>query len=758
MRLNTFIAGVSMAALATGFTHGVSHAQPGVPSAVEVQEVVVVAQKRKQKLQDVPIAVTALTAKELQDHHVTNVMDLQGMVPALEIKTDDAAANPKIFIRGVGLNDFNPNATGSVGIYADGVYIGAPLAQMGQFFDLEQVEVLRGPQGTLYGRNTTGGAINLITRKPTDAYQADMSLEYGSFNAIKAEVGVGGPLVKDLLSFRVAGLYQKDDGYTLNRLTENTGNDTNNWTTRATLLYTPTDDLDVTAVIKLGQSRGGSILGYNRTLLPLDASVAGADGLCAPAAYTSGLCVNALGYANTSSDLYEGDYHVEGQDVVKTFGASVTARWNLGSTTLTSVTGYDWVARDDVEDTDDAPVQLLDARYVAEQSVYSQELRLQNSDTSAALNWVGGLYFAHDALDSNSAYNFFTDCASAEAANPFCALVDPTNVGTFTWPFRQVTDSYAAFGQLDYHFTPKLSLTFGLRYSSDQKRFTYNSQADIFGLGVVPLAAADEKKTFGSLSGRLGIQYAITDHANIYASFNRGFKSGGFFGGFTTNSNDLAPYRDEKLNAYEIGTKTDWLHRKVRLNLSAFYYDYKDLQVYTIVTEDGLPIQRFTNASNAHISGGEVELAATPIRMLNLTLGVSVLDATYADFVSADEATDYSGNHLPNSPDFSLNAGVSYEHKAPFGGYIRLQANGRYRSKVYFDTTNADRLSDKARTFVDSELGWRDDQDRYEVGIWGRNLTDETNIMDIVPTAALGFDAISVGRPRSYGVYLRMKY
>src|SRR5689334_3968799 len=178
--------------------------------------VIVTAQKRQQDLQDVPVAVTALTADTLQDQGVTDVLDLNALAPSLQVKTDDNAANPKIFIRGIGLNDFNPNTASAVAIYSDGVYIGSPLAQMGAFFDLDRVEVLRGPQGTLYGRNTTGGAINLISRKPGKEFEANAYVERGSFQNTVIEAGVGGPLPDDTIAYRLSGTYVTNDGYTLN--------------------------------------------------------------------------------------------------------------------------------------------------------------------------------------------------------------------------------------------------------------------------------------------------------------------------------------------------------------------------------------------------------------------------------------------------------------------------------------------------------------------------------------------------------------
>ncbi len=721
------------------------------------EEVIVTAQKREQNVQDVPIAVSVLSGDALADQHVTDVMDLNALAPSLQIKTDDNAANPKIFIRGIGLNDFNPNTASAVALYTDGVYIGSPLAQMSQFFDLDRVEVLRGPQGTLYGRNTTGGAINLISRRPTQTYEGDVDVEAGSFGAMTLQGGFGGPIVENQLAFRIAGIYTVDEGYTTNRLTGHDGNNADRGSVRGTLLWTPSNNFEALFQVRYARAQGGSIWAYNRPLFPATPGATGPDGFCASGFYTSGECTDIAGYANTSSDLYAGDYHLEGRDNVETYGASATLSWDLGGATLVSVTGYDHASRDDVEDTDAGPTDIITARYRATQWAGSEELRLQSNGDGPAI-WVIGLYYAHDDLRTNSYYDVFRVANTGVPADDA-----PQGIGVFRWPYTQTTTSYAAFGQLDYAITPRLTATIGLRYSSDDKDFHYESlyssdpsQPGLFSL--LPTDSFDDSDTFSSISGRLGLQYALTDDVNLYVSYNRGYKSGGFFGGQTTDPTSLAPYDDEFVDAYEAGIKTQLFDRRLRANFAAFYYDYQDLQVYTLVVSPDPPfltVQQFTNASNAAIYGAEAELSASPAEGLDLSLSASYLHAEYEDFQS--QGDDYSGNTLPNAPEFSLTASAQYEWPA-FGGSARAQADVSYRSKVFYDTRNVERLSDPERTFVNGRLGWTTSEEHLELGIFGRNLTDETNISDIIPIEGLGFDLFSMGQPQSFGVYARFNY
>jgi iron complex outermembrane receptor protein len=742
------LAGASFAALMAA---SAAHAQQAPSSgAPVVEEVVVTAQKRAENLQEVPIAVTALTAETLQNKHVANLIGLSGLAPGLQIKTDDNAANPRIFIRGVGVNDFNPSTASAVGIYVDGVYVSSPLAQLASFYDLQQVEVLRGPQGTLYGRNTTGGAINVATKKPTDTLQADIAAEYGRFNSVNVQGGVGGPIVPGLLSFRLSGIYANDDGYTRDRVSGARGNDQDRYGFRGTLRFTPTAQLTDDLTISDSQSRGGSILAYHRSLFPQTPQATGPDGLCAPGFYTSGQCANILGYANTSKNLYQGDYQFDGKDIVKLFGVSNTLNYDLGPVTLVSVSSYQRAARNDQEETDANPLPIITASYIARQETASQEFRVQ-SNGKTRLRYVAGVYYAHDYLNNNSQYDVLAPLQTPTADNP--TGTDLVNgIGLFGWPLQQTTNSYAAFGQVDYDLTDRLTLTGGLRYSADHKSFHYVSEA---ANGAVPIFEFNDSKTFSSVSGRVGLQYKLTDDANLYATYNRGTKSGGFFSGQTTDPTDLGPYRDETVNAYEVGAKTEFLDHRLRANLSAFYYDYKDLQVYTTIIRGLITEQLFTNASAARMYGGEAELQATPMRGLDLSLSASLLSAEYRDFHS--EGNDYSGNTLPSAPKASLNGTAHYEHELPVGTFVG-QVDFTYRTKIYFDTANTARLSDPDRTFVNAQLGLRLDDGRYEVGLWGRNLFGTTNIVDITPIESLGFDVFSVGPPRTYGIYLRAKY
>jgi len=733
---------------------GAAAAQTSTQDSGAIEEIVVTAQKRSENLQDVPVSVTALTSDALAARGVNNVLALNNLAPGMRISAADAAANPKIYIRGVGLSDFNPNASSGVGVYVDGVYIGSPLAQMAGFFDLAQVEVLRGPQGTLYGRNTNGGAINITTKRPSQTFGADASLEYSTFNAVTADLGVGGPIVADKLAFRVAGQYARDDGYTYNRVTGHDLNAANHWAGRVSLLYTPREDFELLTQVNRYVNRGDATAPGHRALFPSSAAVTGPDGFCASNAYASGKCADLFGYADTDNNPRAVDANLEGKDKVDLFGASSQATWKLGGMSLVSVTSWQWAHRNDLENTDASPRQMLEINYRSRQNQFTQELRLQSDDSSARLNWVLGAYFMDEKVEDNTRQDVLRDLRPlfVTPANPTGVSL-ANSVATFGYPYTQKTKGYAVFGQADYKLTERLTGTVGLRWSADDKSIDYKSQAED---GLVILLTSKQNKTFSALSGRLGLRYAVSDDTNVYATYNRGYKSGGFFGGLATTAAEMEPYDNETLDAYELGMKSEFLDRRVRLNVSGFYYDYKNQQVFAQTTRNGLTVLVLDNAANSKVWGGEAEITARPVQPLTLTAGVSLLHAKYGDYFT--EGKDFTGNWLPQSPKVTFNAAATWVAPLANGASIVANVDANYSSKVYFDNSNAARLSQDAVWIAGAQLSWRSPDRKIEAGAFARNLFDKTYTVALSNIDSLGEDLLSYNRPRSLGIFLRYHY
>ncbi|MBP7705485.1 MAG: TonB-dependent receptor [Caulobacter sp.] len=723
---------------------------------VAVEEIVVTAQKRSENMQDVPVSVSAFTADSLQEKGVTNVLGLNNLAPGLRVSSGDAAANPKIFIRGVGLSDFNPNSSSGVGVYVDGVYVGSPLAQMAGFFDIGQVEILRGPQGTLYGRNTNGGAVNVTTKRPTRTFSAEGGVEYATYNAVNANAAVSGPIIEDVLSVRAAAQYVKDDGYTYNRVTGNDVNDTDYWALRLSALYTPTEDIEALFQVNRFVNRGSATQPQHRGTMAFDPSAAGSDGLCAPAYYTSGLCGDAFGYYDADGTDRALDANLEGRDKVDLFGASAQVSWDLGNVTLVSVSAYSWAHRNAFENTDGNPYQMLEINYLARQSAFTQELRLQsNDDPDSIVKWVAGVYYMDETVKDASTQDVL------RALRPTPDFFDiGASIAAFSYPYTQDTKSYAVFGQMDINITDRLVGTWGLRYSEDQKSMDYQSFAEG---GLVPILTYKGEETFKAWSGRLGLRYELTDDVNVYATYNRGFKSGGFFGGMATLPEEMEPYDNELLDAFEIGIKSQLFDRRLRLNASAFYYDYQDQQVFAQTVRNGMTVLVLDNAANSEVYGAEIEATARITQNLSIDAGLSLLHAKYGEFVydDGDPLTvdpDFSGYTLPQSPEVTFNIAATYSYPLSNGSELKGTVDGAYSSKIYFDNSNKERLSQDAVWVFGAQGSWSSPDGKYEVGAFARNVFDETYFVSISNIDSLGVDLLTLNRPRSLGVFLRYKY
>jgi iron complex outermembrane receptor protein len=335
---------------------------------------------------------------------------------------------------------------------------------------------------------------------------------------------------------------------------------------------------------------------------------------------------------------------------------------------------------------------MLEINYRSRQQQFTQELRLQSNDSTAALNWVVGAYFMDERVKDNTRQDTLRDARPLFITpdNP-TGLSPADSVAVFGWPYTQKTKGYAVFGQADYKLTDKLTGTVGLRWSADGKHMNYQSQIED---GLIVLLTSDQSKTFSALSGRLGLRYEVTPDASVYATYNRGYKSGGFFGGLATTPEEVEPYDNETLDAYEAGVKSEFFDRRLRLNVSGFYYDYKNQQVFAQALRNGLTVLVLDNAANSKVYGGEAEITARP---------TPAPDPDRRPLAAARQVRDLFQRRpglqrqpLPQSPKVTFNAAATYVAPLPSGGAIVANVDANYASKVYFDNSNAERLSQDA--------------------------------------------------------------
>lgn len=703
--------------------------------------IVVTAQRRAQNVQDVPIAIAAIGGEGLQEAGVRDPRDLTLLVPSLSMQAGTAATTTSLFIRSVGIGDFNSNTTGAVGVYVDDVFLGANAGKLFNIFDSEGIEVLKGPQGTLYGRNTTAGAIRFSSRKPTNELTMNASLLYGRFDEVHLEAGVGGPIVKDVLKVRVAGLYNRRDGTTLNRVTGNHVNDIDIWAARGIVDFTPSASALLRLSVHGGANRGGARQFQHRGQ--------GIDFFGNPAFLPDGTPLDGLGYADTDDDIYAGDYDIEGQERVDVFGASLTGEFSIGDLTLTSISAYEKVNRSTIEDTDTSPNDIINALYKDRPRQFSQELRLA-SDAGDRISWIIGGYYFHDKLTTASYYDLLRDLRDPTAPmNGF----DPANsIGLLRYPYEQKTTSLAAFGQADIKLTDRLTATLGLRYSTDKIKFDFSSFFDEEGF-IVPLVDINDSRRFKDLSWRAALAWQ-GDNILLYASASKGYNSGGFAGGAATDPLQLQPFGSEKLFAYEAGFKSDLFDRRLRFNASAFYYDYRDLQVFVFDTSATVPVQRKLNAGNARILGFEAEVTAKPVEPLELFVAASILDSEYKDF-SGLAGSGFDGNKLVNAPSLALSAGATLTLPVGENGTVRAHVDTSYSSKIYLYPDNLPGNAVGEHAQLNARLAYKPDE-KFEIALWGKNLTGTKYLTALFPVITQ--DQLNYNDPKTYGVQVSFSF
>lgn len=724
-----------------------------------VAEIVVTAQRRSESLQDVPVSVAAVTGDALRAAGTANIGDLARLTPSVQIKSTFADSSPIIFIRGVGINDFNANAPGGVGVYVDDVYAGLSIGRLFQFFDAERVEVLRGPQGTLFGRNATGGAISFISAKPGNTSEGSFTAEYGRFNEVLLEGAIGGPIVGDTVRARAAVSYRRRDGLVLNRVDgRRDGTSYDRLGYRVLADWVPSADFSLLVNVHGGRSNNQGNL-QHRGLFAASANETGPDGLCLPQFYNTPECTDVLGYTDTDGDVYAGDYDGPASESVRMFGASATIKADLGGLLATSITAYEHARRRATTDEDSSPNAILDGLYIDRGRQFSQEVRLA-SQNSGSFSWILGGFYYDERLTSDSAFDVLRAVRPAFSAaglpGGFARFEDAATNGGIAfqarYPYIQTTRSVAAFGQATYEFVPRLRATLGLRWSNDRVRLRYSSFYTEPNVSLAPIltdAQVDNRTSSSRVTYRVALDYKPDDNILLYGSVNSGYNSGGFNGGLSYFRDELEPFRPETLTAYEIGFKSTLFDRKLRLNAGLFYYDYKNLQVF-ILSQTGLPVPIKRNASAAEIYGGEIEMVAAPIRNLQVSLGAGYTQAKYKRFV--DAAGDFSGNRLVGAPRLTANAAVDAGLPIRDFGRLKLHVDASYQSKVFFATTNTERLSQSPYAIVNSRLGWQSSDERFEIYAWVRNLTDQRYANEIVPLEDFGFDQIVFGDPRTFGI------
>lgn len=698
---------VALFSLPTWVCAEAAPSQPAAPSEAEqgnLQEIVVTAQRRSENLQDVPVAVSAITASGLEAVGAMTTQDLTVAVPGLNFNQNIGQGTP--YIRGVGSQSNQPGNESPVATYVDGVYIPASSATIFEFNNVERVEVLRGPQGTLFGRNSSGGVIQVITRTPSlSASHADLSAGYGNLNTIQANAYLSTPLSDKAAVDLAITYHNQGDGYGRDVVTGSDAQNGHSLGVRSKLYAEPGTDTTVT--FSAAYNRFVDSFGLAYLVYPAPPNV---------------------GFWDIAADTPPTDTHSSAV-------AALTATHSFDGVKLTSITSYQQDKYDFLTDVDALPLPLLNARVRADERFATQELQL-SSDNTSSYSWTTGLYYFH---------------ANSRAHRDLTGLgIDPTGSGAIVQNNgEQIAKSYAGYVQGTYKFTDNTALTAGLRFTEDKKLFHSNDilPGDIL---ITPPPGFKNNDTASKLTWRLALDHHFSDQAMVYVSFNRGFKSGEF------NTSSLAdpPTRPETLDALEVGSKLTFWNGDARVNFAAFHYNYKDLQVLSLNGTGSLILQ---NASNAKIDGLEGEFELAPTKALTFRTNFSwIPKADYKDYNNAQigggAPFDASGNRMVHTPKFSGAIGADY--RVPIAnGSVTFNANFYYNSGWFAEVDDV--LNQGSYGLINASATWRSSNEHFSIQLWGKNLGNKQYLNDIVTVL---FPITVAAAPRTYGLEVAVKY
>jgi len=734
------------AALLIVASTGAIAADEGSRTGVVIEEMTVTARKLEESLQDAPISITAYSGDGLEARGITNIGEIAPFVPNLSFQNNPsfggAGNTAAIYIRGIGQKEFLPTTEPGVGLYVDGVYIARSVGGILDLVDVERVEVLRGPQGTLFGRNTNGGAISITTKKPGEELSGRMSTTMGSDGRVDLKASANVPLSDSLygsvsmLSMTQDGYVQRDDGIDLGDVDTVSG--------RASLLWKLADNIEVhwSADVTTSNSNGPALtlIGINYGL-PVDPDTppmatihnVGANGGGAPCA-TPGMTSNP-GVAGCYDDrfIYDGAERTSGTapafSETDIWGTNLNITWDINDElTLKSITAYRELDSEFARDGDHSPHRISQFYDDMTQDQFTQEVQLLGSSLGDRLNWIVGAYFFEEDGNNRNELDF--------------------TVSRFRSGGSFDNRSTAIFAQATFDVTDRLQVTGGLRYTDEKKKFTPDQiihenyfagsghpqlDAPFMQAGQRILPMLEKELKFDETDPYLNVAFDLTDETMIYASYSEGFKSGGFTQRvfppivvpFTappgTPDIDLIPtFEPEYVDVYEVGFKHSGMDNRLRLNGAVFYTDYSDMQIQVFTSV--APVTQ--NAAKATIKGFELETQIIPMDSLFIEAGVGYLDAEYDEI---DFATTFvsESNNLDRVSDWNYSAAAFYEWSLSEAGYLIPRLEWSYRSSFDNDAFNTPQIHQESYHLVNANLTWRNRDENLSIIGGVTNLTDE---------------------------------
>lgn len=715
--------------------------------------VTVTARKVEESLQNTPVSVTAVTGDDLEAKEIDNTADLGRLAPNLVITQGQGvsgnASAGAYFIRGIGQIDFLLNTDPGVGVYVDGVYLARSMGSLLDLIELDRVEVLRGPQGTLFGRNTIGGAVNLVSRAPTDEFEANAKATFGSFERQEVQASINGAITDGLFG-RFTALYRDREGW-VDRVTDgSTLGAEETLALRGALRFEPTEALTLDLAVDYAETDGTSAafntVEVNETALFAgfhNGALIGPPCVPPPGAANDPRCFNAQYVAQ---DLYEEQGTDPSNTELEAFGVSFIGEYEFNdSFSIKSITGYRETTALGNRDGDHTPILIQNTRDTWDHEQFSQEIEfLGDGMLDGQLDWILGLYYFQEEGEN---LNFVT--------LPTVAFQSGGSVDN---------DNVAVFGQATYRLTDKLSLTGGLRWTDETKRFTPDQVvlADPTGLfppGSVPgfpITSSDEFSVdFEEVTPMVNLSYQWTDGLMTYVTYSEGFKSGGFTQRIFPPLPEPPPFDPEFVESIEAGFKFEHESGRFRLNGAAFTTDYSDLQVLVLVGVQPLT----SNAAGAEIQGFELEFEALPIADLLITGSLGYVDAEYTELEDNVRALGISeANAFAQVPEWTGSLSASYAFDLG-GGELLPRIDVSYQSESFMDAVNTLSLKQDAYALLNASLSYRPNDAPWEVKVFGKNLTDEAYFVGgFADLADQGYAEAAIGRPLEWGVSLALEF
>ncbi|MFO1502963.1 MAG: TonB-dependent receptor [Steroidobacteraceae bacterium] len=714
------------------------------PTVEQTEEIIVTAQKRSERLQDVPISVSAIGGDEIRDLRINTPDDLAATIPNLGSTSTVGEGTPIFSLRGVSMSDFSLNQAPPVATYYDEVYKGN-FAFLGVgMFDLERVEVLRGPQGTLYGKNTTGGAINFMSATPKLDSEGSIAVGAGNYGRVEASGMLNAPLGNSA-AIRVAGTYTRADGWFKNSLPGEPNLDgVREYGLRTSLLVEPTSNLSFIV-------RGSTSLQnpYNYGVY----GISGPDGIGAGIyeAFDSG--TSYFRPSNTDGK-WTGALNYNGRREARTYSASLTSKLDLDNgLSIIAVTSYDKGRLSFIEDTDGSPRRVLEIDYFDDANQFAQDLRLA-SNWTGPFNFILGAYYNHEKVFNETALHFLSDldvngdgllndqdCVTAlsDIGAPFgCSIANR---------FDQLKKSYALYSDMTYKPSAAITLRAGLRYSQDDG-YQLGLRSDAFGTGggLIQTLIEPQDLSFskGNLSGKVGIDVKPSRDVLLYGSYSRGYRAPSFNAQAFFSAAETNVAKAETVNAYELGWKTQFDNRRVTFNGAFFYYDYTNQQFLDV--QDGI-YQRLGNIDKSRIFGAEGDLAFKASEAIAFHGGLGWLSTRINQGVLNGVVLD--GNELINAPKLSLNAGLDLTLFHNGSGKLGVHPEVAYVSSQYFDAANSKNLKIGGYSLLNGNIKY--EHGPFALSLWAKNLANKFYFTSRIDSQSLGFIYNHVGTPRTFG-------